>query len=87
MILVGSQLIWPQMTQLGSVKSDGSFITYLCGSCMQLWPETTNCFGGNNISRDSYFNRIHRLWNALPVINLNYFINISNQKQLINILI
>ena len=75
------------MTQLGSVKSDGSFVKYFCGSCMQLWPETmTNCFGGNNISRDSNFNRIHCLWNALPVINLNYFINISNQKQLINIL-
>ena len=28
--------------------------------------------GANNISRHSYFNRIPHLWNALPMINLNY---------------
>ena len=34
----------------------------------------------NNISRHSYFNRIPQLWNALPVINLNYSIDTINKQ-------
>ena len=52
-------------------------ITFFTGSSrLAIAHKIRHTFSSNNSNRHSYFNRIPRLWNALPVINLNQSMNI-----------
>ena len=59
-----------------------NYITFYTGSSrLAKAHKLQHSHGANNISRHLYFNRIAWLWNALPVINLNYSTN-TIKKQL-----
>ena len=58
-----------------------NYITFYTGSSrLAKAHKLQHSYGANNISRHSYFNRIPRLWNALPVINLAKPFYRYNQK-------
>ena len=58
-----------------------NYITFYTGSSrLAKAHKLQHSYSANNISRHSYFNRISRLWNALPVINLNLSIDIIKKR-------
>ena len=61
-----------------------NYITFYTGSSrLAKAHKLQHSYGANNISRYLYFNRIPRLWNALPVINLNLSMDIIKKDFLI----
>ena len=58
-----------------------NYITFFTGSSrLAKSHKLQHSYNSNNISRHSYFNRICHLWNALPVINLDYPIGIIKKQ-------
>ena len=58
-----------------------NYITFFTGSSrLAKSHKLHHSYNSNNIPRHSYFNRICRLWNALPVINLDYPIGVIKKQ-------
>ena len=58
-----------------------NYISFYTGSSqLAKAHKLQHSYGANNISRHSYFNRIPRLWNTLPVVNLNLSIDTIKKR-------